>query len=116
MSEPVWITLIVVVGIVVLVALWLGRRLRISRDADGSVSLEAGDENSGRPAKPDIQVAQNLKSESLRAGDIAGVKSSGNDSPLEEVGDIDVANNAELKDAQVGDIVGVKTGPGKENS
>lgn len=116
MSESVWITLIVVVGVVVLVALWLGRRLRISRDADGSVSLEAGDENSNQSDKPDIQVAQNLKSEGLSAGDIAGVKSTGNDSALKEVGDINVANNAELKDTQVGDIVGVKTGPSKENS
>ncbi len=109
MSETVWITLIVVVGVVVIVALWLGRRLRLSRDADGGVSIEADEAGGAESAQPGIKVGEDIEISGGEAGDIAGYKVSAGTESATETGSIEVARGAKIRNkARIGDIVGVK--------
>lgn len=71
-SNPwVWGTLIVVVGVVVALAVWLGRGFR-ARFGDKSVEVEA------RRQPSSISVAHGAELEDVKARDIAGVKTQAN--------------------------------------
>ena len=95
----VWGLLIVVAGIVIALAVWLGRGFK-ARFGDKSVEVEA------RRQPSSINVAQQAELEDVKAGDIAGVKTQGNSSLTAD--NIEVLKEAKLKKSEIGDIVGIK--------
>ncbi len=100
-SNPwLWGMLIAVVGLVVALALWLGRGFKVGV-GDKSIEVKAPRQPSG------IVVAQRAVFDDVKAGDIAGVKAQGkNDLP--SVNNIEVLAEGKLKKAEIGDIVGIK--------
>ncbi|WP_429886358.1 hypothetical protein [Geoalkalibacter halelectricus] len=111
-QEPlIWIILILAAALVIALALWKGRGLRVSKNREGfSIEVEqAGDageaENaSGKDGK--ISVAREARIEESDAGDIAGVKTE-DTLPL-PTPPVEVGTGLRVKKARVGDIVGVK--------
>jgi hypothetical protein len=103
----VWITIAVIVGVVVALALWLGRGLIIKKDKEGySVQVE---KNQAPDTRTDnIKVAEALDIKDAEAGDIAGRKVTSPDAVGDRAQNIDVANRAKIERAKVGDIVGIK--------
>jgi preprotein translocase subunit SecF len=100
-TEPaVWVVLIVVAGIVVALALWLGRGLKVKTK---SIDLEIK-EGKAADADPGVTVFEDAKvGKTARVGSITGVRS-------QEVGSrqkVDVAGRAEIE-GTVGDITGVE--------
>jgi hypothetical protein len=103
----VWIAAIVVLGLVVVLALWLGRGLKINKSKEG-YSLEV-EKNQPPDTRTDvIKVAEGLELKDAEAGDIAGRKATSPDAAGGRPQNIEVANRAKIERAKVGDIVGSK--------
>ncbi len=107
----VWIVLIVAAALVIGLAVWKGRHLRLNRGQEGfSIEVEhspdtpATSEKSGESGQ--ISVAKGAQIEQTRVGDIAGIKTAGK--PQSTGHDIEVAAGTRIKNANVGDIVGMK--------
>jgi hypothetical protein len=96
----VWGLLIVVAGVVVALAVWLGRGFK-ARFGDKSVEVEA------RRQPSSANVAQEAELEDVKAGDIAGVKVQGSNN-LSTPEDIKVLEQGKIKKSEIGDIVGIK--------
>jgi hypothetical protein len=92
---------------VVIVALWLGRKLVFRRDTRGT-SLEVGHESGGKP-DPGITVGSKAELRNVKAGDVTGIKAS---APGAAAGAerIDVLREAKVENARLGDISGMKIG------
>jgi hypothetical protein len=103
-SMPVNVWYIVVVGAIVLVALalWLGRGLRIRK---GAIIVD--------PARADatksISVGAGAKITRSTTGDISGISVSGS-GPVPAAGkaSVDVLRGGDVRDARVGDISGIR--------
>jgi ABC-type transporter Mla subunit MlaD len=114
----VWIAIVVVVGIVVALAIWKGRGLRLKRD-QGAFSVEV-DAESGKPrGSPDsrrIRVGNQVEINDAEVGNIKGVQSDSVGTPDRE--DVEVATGARIRGSRVGDIVGAehKGGTGGEGT
>jgi len=107
-NDPaVWVALLVVVALLIALALWLGRGLRISKDKDGFL-VEAKEYRSEKTVDQTISVAKDVEIERARVGDIAGIKGEEVSNISEAKQSIDVFSGGTLKDAQAGDIVGIK--------
>jgi|SRR5580658_2678997 hypothetical protein len=113
-SNPwVWVCLIVAIGVVVSLALWLGRGFK-ARFGNRSVEVEAQQ----RPST--VSVARGTEFENVKAGDIVGRKVElGANSSADNVS---VLEQAKLKQSEIGDIIGEelssgpRRGPGKGKS
>ena len=111
-NDPlIWIILILAVALIVALALWKGRGLRVSKDRDGfSVEVERSSEgNTGGESKgttDGIRVAEGARIKESRVGDIAGVKTLSAAPAVDK--DIEVASGVRINKAEVGDIVGDK--------
>jgi hypothetical protein len=103
----VWIAIAVVTGVVVALAVWLGRGLIIKKDKEGySVQVE-------KDLKPDsrtdtIRVAEALEIKDAEAGDIAGKKVTSPDAISDRAENIDVLSHGKIERTKLGDIVGIK--------
>ncbi len=108
-DDPVvWIVLVVVVGLVVALALWLGRGMIFRRDKQG-LSLEIKAASGSRNAKEtDISVAKNAVLDDVTAEDIAGVKQEGGDAEVVNGKKISVLDRAKARGLKAGDIAGIK--------
>lgn len=111
----VWIVAIAAAALVLSLAIWKGRGLRL-RHRNTDLSLRPGESPPNPPTrqgKARISVGERIVLDDVRAGDIAGIKSQG---PLISGPDeIDVARGARLHRADVGDIVGIRQGEGRED-
>jgi hypothetical protein len=97
-NPTVWIVLIAVVAVVVALMVWKGRGGSYS-DGKRTFTLQ------GKPQPgADVKVAENLKLEQAKVGNITGVKGSPGATPP---GRVDVANNASITGGSVEDITGV---------
>ena len=108
-EDPVvWIFLIVVAGLVVALALWLGRGMIFRRDKQG-VSFEIKAAPATRNAKEtDISVAKNAVIDDVTAEDITGAKTEGADADVVNGKKISVLDRAKVSGSKVGDIAGIK--------
>ncbi len=106
-DSTVWIVLIVAAFIVVFVALWKGRGLKIRKEKDG-FSVETEAEKKQESSEQKISVAEGIEIENATAGDIAGIKSEDVDSASEAKTNIEVAKKGKIKNSDVGDVVGIK--------
>lgn len=95
----VWGVLIVVSGIVVALAVWLGRGFT-ARFGNKSVEVEA------RHQPSSITVAKRVELDEVKAGNIAGVRVEG-ESVLPSL-DVDVLGEAKIRKSELGDIVGIE--------
>lgn len=103
----VWITIAAVIGVVVALALWLGRGLVIKKDKEGySVQVEKNQLPDTRT--DDIKVAEGIELKDVEAGDIAGRKGSAAEAAGDRAQNIDVASHAKIERTKLGDIVGIK--------
>jgi len=104
----VWIAIVVVVGMVVALAIWKGRGLRLKRD-QGAFSVEV-DAASGRlgnsPDSRRIRVGNQIDIADAEVGNIKGVQSDSVGTPDRE--DVEVATGARITGSRVGDIVGAE--------
>jgi uncharacterized protein YuzE len=102
--------LIVAAALVFVLAIWFGRRLRVSlKRGDDSVSVELGgqlQENSA--GVPTINVGEGLIIENSKTGDIAGVESEQSGGALAGKQPIKLAQGARVTGSEVGDIVAIK--------
>jgi hypothetical protein len=99
----VWITIAVVIGVVVALALWLGRGLIIKKDKEGySVQVEKDRPLDTRTDS--IKVAEALEIKDAEAGNIIGRQ----DAPGDRAQNIDVASHAKVERTKMGDIVGIQ--------
>ncbi len=120
MSDTVLITLIVGIVVVVLLTLWLGRRLVMKGDENGSMIIEVGEEQDiGTGSK--IKAAEGADISKANVGDISGVKITGknemNATNIIHGASLEVGKDASISDAQVGDISGIKlSNPDKSES
>jgi hypothetical protein len=108
MSEPVMIVLIIVAGLIIGLAIWVGRGLVLRRNKKGLVFEVKEKRKEQQPKGENIKVAEELKLTDVTAGDIAGKVVEGGDSKATEANSIEVANKGNFKNAKLGDIVGVK--------
>ena len=103
----VWITIAAVIGVVVALALWLGRGLVIKKDKEGySVQVEKNHLPDTRT--DNIKAAEGIELADVEAGDIAGRKVSAADAVGDRSQDIEVASHAKIERTKMGDIVGIK--------
>jgi hypothetical protein len=99
----VWITIAVIVGVVVALALWLGRGLIIKKDKEGySVQVEKNQPPDTRT--DNIKVAEALDIKDAEAGNIIGRQ----DAVGDRAQNIDVASHAKIERTKLGDIVGIQ--------
>ena len=108
-NDPtVWIVFFVAAALVIGLALWFGRGLKIRKDKEG-FSFEAKEHQPDKMANQNISVAKNMEIERASIGDIAGIKSTDIDNAIpESKQNIDVLSGGKIKDAQIGDITGIK--------
>ncbi len=100
-----WIVLTLVGGLVVALALLLGRGLRVRHGAKGmSLEVEAPSEQPSRG----IDVAGNTPIQGSTVGDISGVKHEGGAMEPEAAREIRVLQNGRVLDSHIGDISGIK--------
>lgn len=103
----VWITVAVVIGLVVALALWFGRGLIIKKDKEGySVQVEKD-----RPLDTrtdDMKVAEALEIKDSTAGDVAGKKITSPGAVSDRAQNIEVLSHGKVERSTLGDIVGVK--------
>jgi hypothetical protein len=111
----VWITVAAVIGVVVALALWLGRGLVIKKDKEGySVQVEKNQLPDTRT--DNIKAAEGIELADVEAGDIAGRKVSAGEAVGDRSQDIDVASHAKIERTKMGDIVGIKQeGPARSD-
>lgn len=106
-SPYVWITIAAIIGVVVALALWLGRGLTIKKDKEGySVQVEKNQPPDTRT--DNIKAAEGIELKDVEAGDIAGRKVSAADAVGDRSQNIDVASHAKIERTKMGDIVGIK--------
>ena len=107
-DPTVWIVLIVAAALVLGLALWLGRGLRIRKDKRG-FSFEA-EKGQPEPASDnDVVVGRGLRIDKAKVGDITGIKSDGFDAmPSAKQKSIDVLSEGSISDTSTGDISGIK--------
>lgn len=105
-DAKVWILLIVVGGIVLLVALWLGRGIR-TRFGNTTIDVQA------RQQANKISVANNAELDGVKAGDITGRRTSSPQSHSSTgAEDIDVLKDGKISNSELGDITGIEEGHG----
>lgn len=104
-DNTVTLVLIVVAGLVVALAIWLGRGLK-ARKTKAGYELEV--QSKSPEASGGIQVARGAKITGSTVGDIAGVKIEGSGAPGPLPDRIQVFDQGTLKNVQAGDIAGVK--------
>lgn len=107
MPDNVWITIAVVVGIVVALALWLGRGLIIKKGTDG-YSVEVEKDRPPDTRSDTIKVAENLEIKDSEAGDIAGKKVTSPGAVSDRAENVDVLSHGKIERTKLGDIVGIK--------
>lgn len=101
-SDPkVWIVLILVVGIVVAIAVWLGRGLS-ARAGNIAVSLP------GKKEPDQVSVAHKARLDDVEVGNITGQQRAGQSVPSSSPANIDILRESSVRHAKIGDIVGVK--------
>lgn len=101
-ERDVLMLLIAVGGVLVALALFLGRGFKISKGENGYSA-----ETQAAASKPgSVSVAENLEAENASLGNVTGAKSSGVQAGV--TGDINVMNNAKLKGTRVKDITGLE--------
>jgi len=105
-SNPtVWIVLIIAAAIIVGLMVWKGIGGTFAR---GKLKVTLHD---APKAAPEVRVAEGLRTEGGKVGNITGVKAAGTDTPA--ASKVDVANEASFSKTNVGDITGVdQTGGG----
>ena len=105
-----WIILIIVLGVVVALALWLGRGFSIKKGDEGlEVKVEGAGATSSGTADESISVASGATISGSVVGDITGVKVTGKNNISDNKEKIDVLNGGAVKDSTVGDIAGKKS-------
>jgi hypothetical protein len=107
-DSNVWLVLILVGGLVVAVALFLGRGLIVRKSREG-LSIEVEKHQlpvSPAPPSQGIEVARGAQIERSTVGDISGVKLEGD--AATEARDLRVFQQGRLEGSQAGDISGVK--------
>jgi hypothetical protein len=103
MSQETTIVIVIAVALVVGLAVWRGRGLRIRQRAGGGISLDVDPMLPEAPRTKAV-VGARLEMAGGQAGNVAGVKLVG---PSGIGADADVLSNARLKNAVIGDITGV---------
>jgi hypothetical protein len=104
-AQDFWIVLTLVGGLVVALALLLGRGLRVRRGAKGmSLEVEA---HSEQPTQG-LDVAANTPIMRSTVGDISGIKHEGGAMEPEAAREIRVLHNGRILDSHTGDISGIK--------
>lgn len=108
-NDPiVWVILIVVVGIVVALAIWLGRGISFRKD-DKSIAIKvAGAGQTTKASDNTTSVAEKATIENAEVGDIAGAKIRGGDATANDKEAVEVLKGGTVKGSKVGDIVGKK--------
>lgn len=106
-DSTVWIVLLVIGGLVLILALWLGRGLKIRKE-NGGFSIEAREKPPEQMPEQNISVARDLRIEDAGVGDIAGIKGADAQDVPHAKQDIDVLSGGKIKNANVGDIAGIK--------
>src|SRR5947209_14260844 len=93
------IAIAAIAGVVVIVALWLGRKLVFKRDDKGT-SFEVGQEPGGE-REAGVTVGNKAELRHVKAGDVSGIKASGPGAAA-TAERVDVLNEAKVEDAQLG--------------
>lgn len=99
------IVLTIVIAVVVLTALaiWLGRKIKISKSNDGfTVETEAELKNK----KNDITVGDGLEIKTAKVGNIIGHQGEKLDLKNSSEQNIKVMNNGKIENSETGDIIG----------
>lgn len=108
MNNPyVWIAIAVVIGVVVALALWFGRGLKIKKGSDG-YSLEVERDQAPDTTTDNVKVAEAIELKDVEAGDIAGRKVTSSDAVGTRPQNTEVASHAKIERTKLGDIVGIK--------
>lgn len=105
MPSEAWYFVIAGLVIVLALAIWKGRGIRIRK---GSITVDAVRET---PATG-ISVAAGVRIEGSSVGDITGVSISGKAATPAAKVPVDVLRGGTVKDATVGDVTGVKQDEG----
>jgi len=105
-SVYVWIAAIVVLGLIVGLALWRGRGLRIKKGQEG-YSLEVDKVQEPDTRTDNITVAEQAELTDVEAGDIAGRKVTSPDAVGDRTQNINVGNRAKIERTKMGDIAGI---------
>lgn len=106
-DSTVWIVLLVIGGLVLILALWLGRGLKIRKE-NGGFSIEAREKPPEQMPEQKVSVGRDLRIQDARVGDVAGIKGDDVQDVPRGNQDIDVLSGGVIKDADVGDIAGIK--------
>ena len=108
MNNPyVWIGIAVVIGIIVGLAIWFGRGLKIKKGSDG-YSLEVEKNEPPDTSTDNVKVAEGIELRDVEAGDIAGRKVSSPEAAGTRPQNTEVASHAKIERTKLGDIVGIK--------
>lgn len=106
LPSEAWYLLIAGLVIVLVLAIWMGRGIRITKR---SISVEAARE----APRTGINVARGAHIEGSDVGDITGVSLTGKGSVPATKTPVDVLGGAVVKDARLGDVAGVRQDEGK---
>lgn len=101
MPKEAWYFVIVGLVLVLGLAIWMGRGIRIRK---GSITVDAVRE----PQASGVSVAQKAHIEGSHVGDITGVSITGKGPMPGSKGTVEVLREGTVKNATVGDVTGVK--------
>jgi hypothetical protein len=102
----VWIVAILALGVVVALAMRLGRGFRVKKGADG-YSLEVDKAQVLDTRTDNIKVGAGIELKDVEAGDMAGRKGTGGGAG-DRAQNIEVGDHAKIERSKLGDIVGIK--------
>ena len=106
MPSEAWYAIIGGLVLVVLLAIWMGRGIKIKKD---SITVEAARE----VRATGVSVAAGARIEGSHVGDITGVSSSGKPAAASAgKAPVEVLRGGVVKDATIGDVTGVKQDDG----
>lgn len=108
MSDTVWIVLIVAAALIVGLALWLGRSIKIKKGSDGFSVETEGEEKPEDETK--VRVGENLVIKDSTAGDVTGIVDQGEGKEGASKEDVEVLKGGKIENTDLGDITGVKKG------
>src|SRR5262249_2708325 len=108
LSQPVMIVLIIVAGLVICLALWVGSGLVLRKNTKGLFFAVKEKRKEQQPKGEDIKVAEELQLTDVIGRDIAGKIVEGGDAEETKTNSIEVAKKSTIKKSKIRDIVGLK--------
>ena len=106
-DPTIWIVLFSVCGLVIILALWLGRGLKLSKNKNG-ISIEVKENTIPKSSEADISVGRNLEIEESEVGDVTGVIQKDGFVQAESQQTIEVLKGGKLKKAKLGNLTGIR--------